>query len=240
MKIAVCDSSCEDMERIIFTLRVYFSNKSETAAINGYFCIDKLLSDAHHTEFDVIFLEASNSEREILAAAERIWQAGFCKKLVLMGNSSEKAIFGYAARASGFLLKPIEAAGLFRLMDRLTSDRSHTVSVRSNGVVYKILCEDITFIESCKNGCELHTISGGKFKINRPISSLERSLGKNFLRCHRSYIVNLKHITSVDDDFILSTGDRVLIRQKELHLFKSKFQAYAGQAPGRSSDFTLL
>lgn len=226
MKIAVCDSSCEGLKRLIITLRLYFSNKSELASIYGYFCVDNLLSDVRSTEFDIIFLEADCNEKEIFAAAKRIWQANFCEKLVLMGSSSEKAIFGYAVKASGFLLKPIETSKLFKMMDRLSAERSRAVSVKSNGVIRKILCEDITYIESCKNGCELHTISGEIYKLNRTISSFESVLDKSCLRCHRSYIVNLRHVTSVDEDFTLSTGEKVLIRQKELHFFKSKFQAY--------------
>jgi two-component system LytT family response regulator len=50
-------------------------------------------------------------------------------------------------------------------------------------------------------GCytRIFLISGESFLLSKPLNCLEKQLsGEYFLRCHRSYLVNMKEITSVD------------------------------------------
>lgn len=47
-----------------------------------------------------------------------------------------------------------------------------------------------------------------------------------FLRCHRSYIVNMDHITAVDEQFILDNGESVLIRSKSKAQIKKRYFVY--------------
>ena len=47
------------------------------------------------------------------------------------------------------------------------------------------------------------------------LSELEKNLGGSpFLRCHRSYLVNMRFVQSVlENDFLLETGERIPIRR---------------------------
>ena len=61
-----------------------------------------------------------------------------------------------------------------------------------------------------------------------PIEEIAKQLDKRtFLRCHRSYIVNMRYVASVDDkDFILQSGSLVPIRQSEKQVIKQTYMDF--------------
>lgn len=81
--------------------------------------------------------------------------------------------------------------------------------VKSEGRIYKVDFNEVLFAEADGNYVKLHTITG----LIRPaitLSSLEEQLpAPLFIRLHRSFIVNKKHIGHID-------GNRVFIGGKEI------------------------
>lgn len=50
-----------------------------------------------------------------------------------------------------------------------------------------------------------------------------------FLRCHRSYIINMDHVTAVDEQFRLDNGDSALIRSRSRAQIKKTYLCYSGK-----------
>lgn len=63
----------------------------------------------------------------------------------------------------------------------------------------KVLFENILFVEAEGRYAMLHTVSGRKFAIRIPLSDLEEMLPTDrFARTHRSYLINLQQLQSID------------------------------------------
>ena len=76
--------------------------------------------------------------------------------------------------------------------------------------------------------CILHT-EDEEYSLYMRLDDIEKSLSgdeSRFLRCHRSYIVNMDHITAVDEQFRLDNGESVLIRSKSKAQIKKHYIAY--------------
>ena len=58
---------------------------------------------------------------------------------------------------------------------------------------------------------------------------------ERFLRCHQSYLVNMDHISQVDKQFILMTGEAVLIRQRDLKAMRQTYLDYMAGKTQRMS-----
>ena len=59
--------------------------------------------------------------------------------------------------------------------------------------------EDILFIERMDGSTNIVTVSGEQFKTSASLSDLEAKLdSESFMRCHKSYIVNLSRITRIE------------------------------------------
>ena len=63
--------------------------------------------------------------------------------------------------------------------------------------------------------------------VYKRLSEIEHELQDGrFLRCHQSYLVNMDFIQLTDKQFVLTTGDTVLIRQRDLKAIRQCYLDY--------------
>lgn len=130
----------------------------------------------------------------------------------------EYAIKAFEVNAIDYLLKPIEQ-GRFDLamqklptrlnnMDAVAKElldvaglspaQSNRVVVKKNGVIKIIAVVDIHYLEADDDYVKLST-SEGIFQKNKTMSFFERTLeSSQFIRIHRSYIINLAQVTRIE------------------------------------------
>ena len=68
-----------------------------------------------------------------------------------------------------------------------------------------VLLDDIVFIETEKNvshGITYHTVNGSVLTIISTLDAELERLGDNFIKVHRSYLVNKRHILRMKDGFL--------------------------------------
>lgn len=110
-----------------------------------------------------------------------------------------------------YILKPITYARFFKAANRALensvrdihhNDSKEVFLKRSNSLV-KIKYEDILWIEALENYVVINT-PDDKFTIHFTMKAIESQLpGTIFKRVHRSFIVNIKSIYSIEDNSIL-------------------------------------
>jgi two-component system, LytTR family, response regulator len=103
----------------------------------------------------------------------------------------------------------------------------HRVVVKLSGKIRIIPVEDIHFLEAADDYVKIHTREGAFLK-NKTMGHFETVLNKNqFVRTHRSYMVNITEITRIDpyekDNHlaILKTGARVPVSKTGYFKLKS-------------------
>ena len=120
---------------------------------------------------------------------------------------------GYDVEAINYLIKPIKEKKLYECLDRAIQKglrEEKTILVEGQGEIHRVKQYDILYIESFGHSVEINTIDG-KYETRNSIGVLENKLDRNsFVRCHRSYIVGLKHIKRIGKDE-LELDNRVTI-----------------------------
>ncbi|MCB0801997.1 MAG: response regulator [Flavobacteriales bacterium] len=77
------------------------------------------------------------------------------------------------------------------------------IYVKSNSRLVKVDNNKIIFIEALKDYVILHTLTE-KFTIHSTMKDIEKKLpDEYFIRVHRSFIINLKKISSIDSSFVM-------------------------------------
>lgn len=130
----------------------------------------------------------------------------------------EYAIKAFEVNAVDYLLKPIEQVRFEQAMQKLPSRLNHTdavtqellevaalspaqqnrVVVKKNGVIKIIAISDIHYLEADDDYVKLSTAEGVYHK-NKTMSFFERSLASGqFIRIHRSYIINLAQVSRIE------------------------------------------
>ena len=105
---------------------------------------------------------------------------------------------------------------------------NESLEVRSRNTVRYISFKDISYIESCNNHCIVHT-NKEEITVYKKLDDIQLSLkdsSSRFLRCHRSYIVNMDNIVAAEENFLLDNGDIVLIKAKNSAAIKKEYMDY--------------
>ena len=131
----------------------------------------------------------------------------------------EYAIKAFEAHAVDYLLKPFDQKRFDNAIAKWTEQKSNSTEkatqdllesaslspsqsqriVVKNGSKIKIIpVHDVFYLEAADDYVKIHT-SEGYFLKNKTMSHFEQSLdGEQFVRSHRSYIVNVQQITRID------------------------------------------
>jgi DNA-binding LytR/AlgR family response regulator len=87
--------------------------------------------------------------------------------------------------------------------------RASTVTLSIRGRLLKLRLSSIKYLES--DGRKLLIYSDeGYYETNMTMNQIQEMLPANFIRCHRSYIVNSERVKSLDiNDIILTSKERI-------------------------------
>lgn len=121
----------------------------------------------------------------------------------------EYALESYELDIVDYLLKPITFDRFFKATNRylrisapvnnkvITPLQEDYIYLKNGARFNKINMDSILYIESIKDYIIIHQKENVKLNVKYKISDIEIELqGKNFLRIHRSFIINLKNITA--------------------------------------------
>ena len=118
------------------------------------------------------------------------------------------ALHGYRVRALQYLLKPIEQKDLYyclnSTLNRISNeDEKNSLILETPKKIIKLDYNEIYYFIMFSPYIDIHTRTE-KVTLRKNISDIEKMLPKEyFIRCHRSYIVNVKHIKSIKKDNVL-------------------------------------
>ncbi|MCX8081266.1 MAG: LytTR family transcriptional regulator DNA-binding domain-containing protein [Bacteroidia bacterium] len=96
---------------------------------------------------------------------------------------------------------------LYSLAENL-DPKSKDIFIRSYGKLMKIQKPDILFVEAMKDYVIIHT-KFSRYTIHSTMKDIEQNLGPSeFIRVHRSFIVNLEKIETIEGNEIFIEGNK--------------------------------
>ena len=166
-------------------------------------------------EVDLIFLDIQMPE---LTGINFMKIVGNHQKYILTTAYSEYALEGYEHNVVDYLLKPISferfSKSVLKAQERFASNENHADShffVKSSGQQHRINFNEILYVESLKDYVNIKT-ENQEYIILETLKSLATQLPENFIRIHKSFILNLNQIKSLGSKkIILNSGDEIPI-----------------------------
>lgn len=137
-------------------------------------------------------------------------QLNYIPHVVFTTAYQEFAVRAFEENAIDYLLKPIEPERLKKCVDRIMESNtrisvedieatirkiqstkvSEIISVKSGDRVIPIRLSEIYFFQAEDKLVRIFSSRGNKFLLDSSLNSLEETLPDNFIRIHRSHIVN--------------------------------------------------
>jgi len=166
-------------------------------------------------KIDLLFLDINMPE---LSGMEMMKTLGHEAGVIFTTAYSEYAVESYRVNAIDYLLKPITYQDFLKAAvkaQKVLSTKASTTThpekgyffVKSEGRDKRINLEDIDYIESLSEYVRIHRSGKPPVMSLMRLKSIERMLPMDrFMRVHRSYIVNLSKIETVERGRIIFGG----------------------------------
>jgi two-component system LytT family response regulator len=215
MNVLIVDDEPLAREGMAMLLREESAVTSVSQARNGAEAV-KLIRASRP---DLVMLDVQMPEMDGFGVLKEIG-AELMPPVIFVTAHDQYAIKAFEVNAIDYLLKPVTrercSQALARVRERITqgADNKHVLSLlqtlaeppkylarvalRSAGKIAFVNIEDIQYVQAAENYVQLH-LKNSRHLLHVPITTLEESLDpKEFLRIHRSIIVNVKHVKELE------------------------------------------
>lgn len=182
-------------------------------------------------KIDLIFLDIQMPNMSGIELAKTIKDS----MVIFTTAFDEYALEGFEVSAIDYVLKPIlferflkaceKAKEYYEFKNGKLNDKSH-VFLRADHQTIKVELNDIQYIEGLKDYVKVYTKTQVKPIITRTnLKGITELLNDNkFERVHKSYIVNLTHVQSLQNDCLLLNSCKVPVGDAYKAAIKLKFQ----------------
>lgn len=210
MKIAVCDDETRFIDAICPLLEQWAEQHDIVLTLYRFTNGDDLIA-AHWNEcMDFIILDVIMPLLNGMDTAREIRNHDAAVPIVFLSSSRDFAVDSYEIKALHYLMKPVDAAKLFSILDDFLRSFIHAQNtfVAQTAIGFcKIIIADVAYLEAQNKLVLVHFTNGKSLEIREKISKCEEvfSPQNGFCRCHRSYIVNLSHVEAFSRTQLLSS-----------------------------------
>ncbi len=208
-RIAVVDNEVKYSQELCALLEKYAAAHGLTVKIDVFRDGDEI-TEKYSCEYDIIFLDIRMDRLNGMETAKYIRRYDKEVLLIFLTNFSQFAIQGYEVDAEAYMLKPVDPAALERVLAkafRKAEDRKASFAFfTAENAIVRIPVEEIRYVESFRHKMLVHA-GPESYSIWMSMADIEKKLnGYGFVRCNRSYIVNLNYVENVNKSRILLEG----------------------------------
>lgn len=162
---------------------------------------------------DVVFLDMEMPE---MNGIEFIAAVPGDQHIVVISSKSEYAAETYNYEVTDYMVKPVEKNRFEQALNKIeemnssysnNSNESDHLFIKKNKGYSRVNYEDITFVEGLADYVQINT-EDERYTVLSTMKSISQRLPQDqFLRIHRSYIVQLNKIDRLDENMVM-IGDK--------------------------------
>ena len=183
----------------------------------------KAISLLDNNDIDIIFLDINMPK---INGIEFLKNSKINSNIIMTTAYAEYALEAYGLDVLDYLVKPIafdrflkacnkakEASELKRPLPNQSLKVNDHFFIKSNNQIEKVFYQDLLYAEAMLNYVMLHT-SSRKLMVYITIKSLEEQLPPEiFIKVHKSFIVNISKIKSIEGSILDMGNEKIAISQ---------------------------
>lgn len=232
MYIAICDDDPMVRHQLAAVLKNYAADHGLTMPCRLFSSAEIMLKAAAERPFTHYFLDVMMPGMDGITAAHEIRSFDEHARIVFLTSFREYAYQGFQVRAYDYLLKPVKAETLSALLDRLAAQESGEqayLSIRNGRSLLRLSLNQLVYLEVCQKKLHFHMTNGQLRVMPGTIVSVEPELLERpgFMKIHRSYIVSLRHVSSLSPEgCVLLSGESLPISRLLYQQVRREYMAY--------------
>ena len=174
----------------------FFRKKNREIQLRTFLSGEDLLN--YDGQIDILFLDIQMKGMDGLETARKLRADKFRGFLIFITVLKEMVFQSFEVQAYDYLVKPVDEKQFGKTMERLYTSMQNASEgnlLVQQGYERRIVPKDeIVFCEIIDRKIYLNLTSGEVVDYYERIENLESKLDSHFFRCHRSYLINLKHL----------------------------------------------
>jgi len=157
-------------------------------------------------EIDLVFLDV---EMPGMTGIELVKTLEVIPNVIMITSRQEYAVEAFEYGLTDYLVKPINYPRFLKAIDKVKETRANIkdveqrqddIYVKSDSKIMRIKLDTILFVEALSDYVLIHTDNGKKTIVHATMKGMETKLpSASFVRVHRSFIVNIRKIDTIED-----------------------------------------
>jgi len=229
LRIAVCEDFAPDAERLVGLIE----NSGIHSELECFTSGEDFLRSFSAERYDIIFMDIYLDDTKGLDVVRKVRETDENVAVAFTTKSIYHTLESYRLGALKYIEKPVEEKEVRDALELALAKRKarESITLPIDGRYRQVVIDGIFFFEIRNMNVMVHT-AGGVLQVNRTmnINSIEeRICSPPFYRCHHSYIVNMRYVRNLDEEFtcfIMKSGDRVHIRRELVRKMKKAREDY--------------
>ncbi|MBQ5969629.1 MAG: response regulator transcription factor [Clostridia bacterium] len=227
MRIAICDDEVISREQLHKRITAYFLEKNMNCSISEFSSGEAFVP--FNSQFDLVFMDCRLEDGNGIDFIEKIRQHNAKLFVIFFTNYSEYAIDSIKLDTFRYLLKPVTDEDFKEALDAFVSIYEHTrkIIVPTRDRLFYLEADEVIYIEADKKYTVIRTTTE-QYRSSKPISRFVQEINNfHFFQTHRSYILNMKYVSSIDKrTIILANGEKVLCSSQKYDEFLKNYMSY--------------
>ena len=199
MYIAVCDDQAEELSALTALLEQWQAERHFPLRYHTFRSAAGMLDVAQRERFSLYLLDVMMPGIDDMDAAREMRTFDDAADIVFLTSSPGFAYESYGVRALEYLLKPISGGLLFPVLDKLMLREQRPqdgLTLKAGATLVRVPFSRLSYVEVNGKHLYFHLADGTVRKVAGSLKDYEPLLlvRPEFMRIHRSYIVNMLQI----------------------------------------------
>lgn len=230
LSVMICDDLAEERSLLRRHVQAYGHERDCRLRMEEAARGDELLSRWRSNRWDLVLLDIYMPGLNGVETARRLRTVDESCEIAFITTSEVHGLVGYDLGILDYLVKPVDRETIFDMLDWCIHkqwERLRTLKIRSEWEEMEVRLQDVCYIEIQRHTACIN-LREKTIYTRRGMAELEEEIDSpSFLRCHRSFLVNLAHVASIQkNDFVMDNGQRVPISAAKAQLCRQKLMEW--------------
>lgn len=233
MRVIACDDDKTTLELIERWTREWMENRSyQYIAYENGIELLKAMEDYWGDEPQIVLIDIKLKNDNGIDVAKMLNKKYGNVAIIFISGYTEYFEDSFEADPVYFLVKPMKKENFEKAMERAMKklmDNERKFLLVKGKELRRVFYEEIYYCESAARKVKLHG-TFGEIEFYEKLDNLEEELQGEFVRCHKSFLVNMRHVRCVDaKEITLLEGTKVPVSRKKAQATKEMIFDYLGR-----------
>lgn len=184
-------------------------------------------------DYDILLLDIEMPEQDGIDIKEYYETNRKRTRIIFTTSHRERVLEAFGKNVVSFLVKPLCKESFQKAMEKALSDLCGLVlEIEENGETFLIPVKQIKYIEA-QDKYTLAVTETGEYLMRRTMKFWESALPcQDFVRIHKSYLINLEYFDKKGDEVRLDKGKAVTISRLRKNGIMEKYKEFLRRKVG--------